>query len=242
MFRLRVPAFRPRALPLRPARRYNSTAPSPHLTPTATPPPNAHPTEPLVPSHTFTKTPYKPPPLSARLKPLIPFFIYWTILTSLIVHLLRTRLEREEMLAHQGAKEGVLRGLVERVEKGERVGDAEVQREMELVGLRKKGLGWEGVGKEELGPRGREYVGWKEVFLGKKTKVEEKEGEPEEEKTIEQEWAEVVEAAETESAKPTPGFFASLFTPPKMGRVPEEVLVRERTLEAKRAPGSSAYL
>ncbi|WVQ72542.1 hypothetical protein IAR50_002099 [Cryptococcus sp. DSM 104548] len=157
------------------------------------------------------------PPIRARLRPLVPFFIYWTIITSLLVHLLRTRQESGESLARQQAKISVLSDLIERIRHGEDVGEDEMQREMEMVGLRERTALTLGLDKEL---KEAENVGWREVLLGK---AQTEEQEAREEKAIE-EWAQ-------------PG--------PSIGKMLRQTAVRqeeERSGMGRRAPGSSVYL
>lgn len=105
------------------------------------------------------------PPLSQRLKPLIPFLIWWTIITSLIVHILRTRKSSEAELDRAYAQESVLRGIRDRLEAGEDLSDAEIRRELEMVGLRERTLATAHLAAE-LGEL--RNVGWWEVMLGRK--------------------------------------------------------------------------
>ena len=95
----------------------------------------------------------------------MPFLIYWTVVTSLAVNLLRTRKRSEEELGRSKAQISVLEGLVRRLQAAE-VDDDEVQRELEMVGLRRREV------TAELGEEMKEggYVGWKEALLGRKGK------------------------------------------------------------------------
>ena len=104
---------------------------------------------------------FKPPPISARLKPLIPFFIYWCAITSLAVHLLRNRTSSREELDKTRAQISVLNGLITRFRNKERVAGDEVQRELEMVGLRERVLTQpvEGEGGD---------VGWFKAIFGRK--------------------------------------------------------------------------
>lgn len=109
------------------------------------------------------------PPILERLRPLIPFFIKWSIITSLAVHLLRMRFRSREELAKCDAQESVLEGLINRVRQDEVVGDNEIRRELEMVGLR---------GRTELtsgneGTLGETAdVGWGEALFGKRRKLD----------------------------------------------------------------------
>lgn len=78
------------------------------------------------------------PPIRERLKPLIPFFIKWSIITSLAVHLLRIRHRSVEELGRCEAKESVLESMIARVRQGEELEDREIRRDMEMVGLRER--------------------------------------------------------------------------------------------------------
>lgn len=104
---------------------------------------------------------FKPPPISARLRPLVPFFIYWCIITSLAVHLLRTRIQSKEELDKAQAQISVLEGLIERYRQGERVGPEEIRRELEMVGLRERLLT-----QPEEGEGGD--VGWMKAIFGRR--------------------------------------------------------------------------
>lgn len=80
------------------------------------------------------------PPISERLKPLIPFLIWWTIITSLAVHLLRKRKQNEEELNRLKAQQSVLQDMIARFQAGEMMSDDDIRRELEMVGLRKRKL------------------------------------------------------------------------------------------------------
>jgi hypothetical protein len=103
---------------------------------------------------------FKPPPISTRLKPLIPFFIYWCAITSLAVHLLRNRTSSREELDKCQAQISVLSGLITRLKKRENVSNDEIQRELEMVGLRERVLT-----KEEI--EGGD-VGWFKAIFGRR--------------------------------------------------------------------------
>ena len=109
------------------------------------------------------------PSILERLRPLIPFFIKWSIITSLAVHLLRMRFRSREELAKCEAQESVLEGLLARVRQGEVVGDKEIRRELEMVGLRERTeltSGNEGTFGETAD------VGWGEALFGKRRKLD----------------------------------------------------------------------
>lgn len=138
------------------------------------------------------------PPISQRLKPLIPFMIYWTALTSLAYNLLRLRTLKEEDSARRNAQISVLEGLVNRYRaaSGIKTGteldyqevawpdEAEVERELQMVGLRERKHAPDGsTGSSEF-QEGRD-VGWREVLFGRKrTKLSEEE----QEKAAAKEW------------------------------------------------------
>lgn len=113
--------------------------------------------------HSHSHDPYpefKPPPISTRLKPLIPFFIYWCAITSLAVHLLRNRTSSREELDKCKAQISVLSGLITRLKKWEVISGDEIQRELEMVGLRERVLT-----KEEI--EGGD-VGWFKAIFGRR--------------------------------------------------------------------------
>lgn len=138
------------------------------------------------------------PPISQRLKPLIPFMIYWTALTSLAYNLLRLRTLKEEESARRNAQISVLEGLVNRYRAalGMKTGteldnqevawpdEAEVERELQMVGLRERNHARDGAAESSDFQEGRD-VGWKEVLFGRKRA---KLTEEEEEKAAAKEW------------------------------------------------------
>lgn len=132
------------------------------------------------PNSSYAGLPFKPPPIRQRLRPLLPFFIYWCIITSLTVHSLRIRIKSKEDLDKVNAKVTVLEGLIGRIRNGERVGDDEVQRELEMVGLRERRLTTEEEGEVSEGGD----VGWMEAIFGRKKRRKE----DEDERAVE-EWA-----------------------------------------------------
>jgi hypothetical protein len=117
------------------------------------------------PNSSYAGLPFKPPPIRQRLRPLLPFFIYWCIITSLTVHSLRIRIKSREDLDKVNAKVTVLEGLIGRIKNGEKVGDDEVQRELEMVGLRERRLTMEEEGEVSEGGD----VGWMEAIFGWKS-------------------------------------------------------------------------
>lgn len=80
------------------------------------------------------------PPISERLKPLIPFLFWWTVITSLAVHLLRKRKANEEELARLQAQQSVLEDMIASFARGQPLADDEIRRELEMVGLRRRKL------------------------------------------------------------------------------------------------------
>lgn len=116
---------------------------------------------------TLHDLPFRPPPIRERLKPLIPFFIWWTIITSLTVHQLRIRTQTREDMERFQAKVGVLERLMERTRNGEVIRPAEMRREMELVGLRERVVRGDEDGRGEV-----RDVGWREAIFGRKRKEE----------------------------------------------------------------------
>ncbi|KAL7419318.1 hypothetical protein Q5752_006156 [Cryptotrichosporon argae] len=165
-------------------------------------------------SDPFRPPPFRPPPLSARLRPIVPFLLYWTLITSLAVHLLRTRIRARDELARAHAQVSVLEGLVARATGEPGMSDDDVQRELEMVGLRQRRADAE----EELGEL--RDVGWKEVLLGRRrAHVDVNDDE------AVKEWVKVVnEASEAERA-------------PKLAPAPPE-----RAGQARRAASSNVYL
>lgn len=123
--------------------------------------------------------PFRPPPIRQRLRPLVPFFIYWCIITSLTVHLLRIRIRSKEEHDKAGAQISVLQGLIARYERGEVVDAVEVQRELEMVGLRTRTV----LTVDEDIQEGKD-VSWTEAIFGRRRKKAD-----EDEKTVD-EWAE----------------------------------------------------
>ncbi|OCF42930.1 hypothetical protein I317_03281 [Kwoniella heveanensis CBS 569] len=174
--------------------------------------------------------PFKPPPIRQRLRPLIPFFIYWTIITSLAVHLLRARIHSKEELDKKQAQITVLSDLIQQYQNGEKVDLREMQRSLEMVGLRER----TDLTKDLDGEmRDTADVGWVEVLFGKK-RVKVDENDDKEEKTLD-EWVQVVNG-ETDTHRPS-----STSRPPTTApSVPS--LSSNRTGETKRAPSSNVYM
>ncbi|WWC70237.1 uncharacterized protein I206_104187 [Kwoniella pini CBS 10737] len=168
---------------------------------------------------------FKPPPIRQRLKPLIPFFIYWSIITSLAVHLLRNRINSKEELDKQKAKITVLSDIIKRLQNGETLNEDQIQRELELVGLRERTILTQGVQLEE----DVKNVGWSEVLFGKKRIKDEETKEINEESL--DDWVQVV----NEVTKPA----TSPIMLPTSSITPKSP---ERSGETKRAPSSSVYM
>ena len=114
------------------------------------------------------------PPIRERLKPLIPFFIKWSIITSLAVHLLQIRIRSKEEMARCDAQISVLKGLIDKIGRGLDLSDSGMRRELEMVGLRDRTI----LTKDEMsGLRESADVGWREALFGRrkrKDEVEEK--------------------------------------------------------------------
>jgi hypothetical protein len=109
------------------------------------------------------------PPISSRLKPLIPFFIAWSAITTLAVHLMRGRKRAEEEQARKRTGE-CAEGLAERFRAGEDVSDEDIRRELEMVGLRERTALTLPLEDDVTELRD---VSWFEVFLGRRKKAEE---------------------------------------------------------------------
>ncbi|WVN88288.1 uncharacterized protein L203_103493 [Cryptococcus depauperatus CBS 7841] len=159
------------------------------------------------------------PPIRQRLRPYVPFFIYWTVITSLIVHVMRARQDTQASLARQDAKISVLTDLIARLQRGDRVPEDDMRRELEMVGLRERTVLTDDLNRE-LKVSG--YIGWKEMLLGKKKPVDDAKDEQ-----ILQEWAQTF-FEPTESPAPDP---STIPFPP----APEQKV-------ARRASGSNVYL
>jgi hypothetical protein len=140
-------------------------------------------------SNPFFIPPPKPedlPPISERLKPLIPFILYWTALTSLAYHLMQVRTVTKEDLARKDAQLSVLESLVGKYrmahEQGTRMDETEVERELQMVGLRERTSLTEG---EEEFMENRKIT-WKEIFFGGSSRA--KLTEDEQEDVARKEW------------------------------------------------------
>ncbi|WWD02940.1 hypothetical protein V865_000983 [Kwoniella europaea PYCC6329] len=166
---------------------------------------------------------FKPPPIRQRLKPLIPFFIYWSIITSLAVHLLRIRISSKEELDKQKAKITVLSDLVEQLRNGKIIGEDDIQRELEMVGLRERTVLSQKVEVEDT-----KDVRWTEVLFGKKREI--KDEVEEDEKSLE----ELVQAV-NEASQPTA-------SPITLIPTTSNISIPERSGQVKRAPSSSVYM
>lgn len=125
-------------------------------------------------SHRASDFPFKPPPIRERLRPLIPFFIWWTILTSLTVHLLRARQAATEADSRSEAKIHALNDLLGRARAGEDITEEEVQRRLEMVGVREREKVEAGEVRQEV-----RDVGWREAIFGRRATTGEKEDEEE---------------------------------------------------------------
>ncbi|CAK9781191.1 hypothetical protein CC85DRAFT_305475 [Cutaneotrichosporon oleaginosum] len=148
----------------------------------------------ITPEH-FGPRPEDIPPISERLKPLIPFLVIWTIITSLAMHLLRVRKQGEAERERGAAQESVLRGLMARFGAGEVVPDLEIRRELEMVGLRERTAASAGAQIEEM-----RDVSWWEVLRGRReqrAKRDEREQEVEEggDEAAAAEWSKIVAEA-----------------------------------------------
>ncbi|WVQ99370.1 hypothetical protein IAU59_006503 [Kwoniella sp. CBS 9459] len=175
--------------------------------------------------------PFKPPPIRQRLKPLIPFFIYWTIITSLAVHLLRARIHSKEELDKKHAQISVLSDLIQQFQNGEKVDLREMQRSLEMVGLRER----TDLTKDLDGELSDTAdVGWAEVLFGKKrVKSDDIEDKDKEEKSLE-EWVQVVNGTtDTHTAS------ATVRPPTSASSIPS---LPGRSGETKRAPSSNVYM
>ncbi|WWC89348.1 uncharacterized protein L201_004270 [Kwoniella dendrophila CBS 6074] len=171
---------------------------------------------------------FNPPPIRQRLKPLIPFFIYWSIITSLAVHLLRLRISSKEELDKSKAKITVLTEIIENLQNGIQINENDIQRELEMVGLRERTVLSDGSNRRDQDvEEDTSNVGWTEVLFGKKRVKQE---ETESADSLD-DWVQVVNEA-TGPSKLLP-ILPSISQPPK---------APERLGEAKRAPSSSVYL
>lgn len=118
------------------SRRQHSTPPPPP----PPPPPHYSSHAPQPPREERLRLPTDVPPISERLRPLIPFLFWWTVITSLAVHLLRKRKANEEEIARLTAQQTVLEDMIASFARGEPLADDEIRRELEMVGLRRRKL------------------------------------------------------------------------------------------------------
>lgn len=209
------------------------------------------------------------PPISQRLKPLLPFIFYWTVLTSLAYHLLRMRTLKKEECDRRDAQISVLEGLVNRYRAalGVKTGteldnqevawpdEAEVERELEMVGLRER-THLPDADSEVSDFQEARSVGWKEVLFGRKRV---KLTEEEEEKAAEKEWrdgkcmgreasisslieARVVVVAAAASSKPPPTQTPRSPIHPSSLEPTSEGVEMSTTSKSKRAPSSAVFM
>ncbi|ORY34094.1 hypothetical protein BCR39DRAFT_518436 [Naematelia encephala] len=132
------------------------------------------------------------PPLKERLKPLIPFLFWWTVITSLTTNLLQLRQRSERESALSSAQITVLEGLIEKVKDGQVLEDVEIRKELEMVGLRERTELTKGLesGLEEGGD-----VGLLTAMLGRNSRFsagDRKKKEQEDDERAVAEWAEIV--------------------------------------------------
>ncbi|KAJ9107475.1 hypothetical protein QFC21_000928 [Naganishia friedmannii] len=191
------------------------------------------------------------PPISQRLKPLIPFMIYWTALTSLAYNLLRLRTLKEEDDARRNAQISVLEGLVDRyraalgIKTGTELDDqevtwpdeAEVERELQMVGLRERKHAPDGVTDSTEFQEGRD-VGWREVLFGRKRA---KLSEEEQEKAAAKEWRDVVISASQSNNPPSAQSTRSPLHPANIEPTSSGVGMTG-TSNTKRAPSSAVFM
>lgn len=83
---------------------------------------------------------------------------------------MRTRQDTEASLARQQAKVTVLSDLIARLQRGETVDEEEMQRELEMVGLRERTSATLALDKEM---RIVGDVGWRDVLFGKRERTAE---------------------------------------------------------------------
>ncbi|BEJ12028.1 hypothetical protein CspHIS471_0204880 [Cutaneotrichosporon sp. HIS471] len=155
----------------------------------------------LRPGH-FGPRPEDIPPISERLRPLIPFILVWTFLTSLLMHRWRVRKQGEADRDRSEAQESVLRGLIERFVEGQVVEDIEIRRELEMVRLRPRTAASAGLQVEEM-----RDVSWVEVFRGRKEQREAREKHAQEveaggEEAVAEEWRKLVAEATADAPAP----------------------------------------
>ncbi|KAJ9101977.1 hypothetical protein QFC20_005126 [Naganishia adeliensis] len=191
------------------------------------------------------------PPISQRLKPLLPFIFYWMVLTSLAYHLLRMRTLKKEECARRDAQISVLEGLVNRyraaagIKTGTELDDqdvtwpdeAEVERELEMVGLRER-THLPDADSETSDFQEARTVGWKEVMFGRKRV---KLTEEEEAKAAEKEWRDVVIAAVESTKPPATQATRSSIHPSSIEPTSQGVEMSSAS-KTKRAPSSAVFM
>lgn len=123
--------------------------------------------------------------MRTRLRGMLPFLFWWSVITSLAVNRLRIRQQAEEELGAVNAQISVLEDLVQRTRTGEVLSDEALRKELELVGLRERTRLTET--EEERMARTKD-VSWGEALLGRKGKITDEQDGKQEERD-EREWA-----------------------------------------------------
>jgi hypothetical protein len=124
-------------------------------------------------------------PFSVKIKPYIPELIWWTIITSIFVHKLQLKQKSEADNSRCNAQISVLETLLARAREGQLLGEEDVQRELELVGLRERTKLTMADGEDlKVGMD----ISWREALLGRKKGRTKETAEEAEEKAV-QEWA-----------------------------------------------------
>jgi hypothetical protein len=101
-------------------------------------------------------------PLAMPVSAYVPHLIYSTILTSFSFHLLFHKKQSEVDRAHLTAQISILETLAHRLRSGQDVSDEEIERLCRLAKTHEDGpVEGSGVKKEK--------IGWKDVFMGRKT-------------------------------------------------------------------------
>jgi len=127
------------------------------------------------------------PPLRTRLRGMLPFLFWWSVITSLAVNRLRIRQQAEEELGAVNAQISVLEDLVQRTRQGEVLSEEALRKELELVGLRERTRLTET--EEERMARTKD-VSWAEALLGRKGKIADEDlQDGKQEERDEREWA-----------------------------------------------------
>lgn len=134
------PAVRPAQRPTHSRQASLGRRPYSSSKPPSPPPPHYSSHAPKPEREERLRLPTDVPPIGERLKPLIPFLFWWTVITSLAVHLLRKRKANEEELARLKAQQSVLEDMIASFARGEPLSDQEIRRELEMVGLRRRKL------------------------------------------------------------------------------------------------------